>query len=277
LPRKWLLLFGFLLMVAGTIASLVPPYLTKSLLDIVLVPAAKDLNSVRFSQVVVLYIARYYARMDGLIRIVVAVQRAGASAQRIFAILDRTASVAEPTEPVHTSQLRGEIDFRNVSFHNGNRFVLQDIDLKVQPGEMIGLVGPSGAGKTTLVNLICRFYDVAEGAIAVDGVDIRSYPLEEYRRNIGIVLQEPFLFFGSIAENIAYGRPDASRAEIIATAEAANAHEFICRLSGGYLLSSVPEPSTIALLCGAGIAGTLWRYRRQLLFRKTALGRKDCC
>ena len=104
----------------------------------------------------------------------------------------------------------------------------------IEPGEMIGLVGPSGAGKSTLVNLICRFYDVAAGAILVDGVDIRSFPVEEYRRNIGIVLQEPFLFFGTIAENIAYGRPDATRAEIIAAARAARAHEFILHLPDGY-------------------------------------------
>ena len=99
---------------------------------------------------------------------------------------------------------------------------------------MIGLVGPSGAGKSTLVNLICRFYDVAEGAILVDGIDIRSLPVAEYRRHIGIVLQEPFLFYGTIAENIAYGQPEATRDEIIAAARAAHAHEFILRLPDGY-------------------------------------------
>ena len=102
------------------------------------------------------------------------------------------------------------------------------MNLTVQPGEMIGLVGPSGAGKTTIVNLVCRFYDVAEGAILVDGVDIRSFPIAEYRRNIGIVLQEPFLFYGTIAENIAYGRPDASRQEIIAAARAARRTSSSC-------------------------------------------------
>src|SRR5438309_9651539 len=99
---------------------------------------------------------------------------------------------------------------------------------------MIGLVGPSGAGKSTLINLICRFYDVAAGAILVDGVDVRSFPVQEYRRNIGIVLQDPFLFYGTIADNIAYGRPGASRAEIVAAARAARAHEFILRLADGY-------------------------------------------
>ena len=112
--------------------------------------------------------------------------------------------------------------------------MVEGVNLTIQPGEMIGLVGPSGAGKTTLVNLACRFYDVAEGAILVDGTDIRSFPIEEYRRHIGLVLQEPFLFYGTIAENIAYGRPEATHREIIAAARAARAHEFILRLPDGY-------------------------------------------
>jgi ATP-binding cassette subfamily B protein len=99
---------------------------------------------------------------------------------------------------------------------------------------MIGLVGPSGAGKSTLVNLVCRFYDVSGGSIKIDGTDIRSFPITDYRSNIGIVLQEPFLFFGSIAENISYGRPDATRDQIIEAARAAKAHDFILRLTDGY-------------------------------------------
>jgi ATP-binding cassette, subfamily B, bacterial len=184
--------------------------------------------------VFVQYISRFYGRMDSMSRIVAATERAGASAHRMFAILDRVPSVAEPVHPVHPGRLKGEVEFREVGFHYGTRPILKEVQLTVRPGEMIGLVGPSGAGKTTIVNLVCRFYDVAEGAILVDGVDIRSFPIEEYRRNIGIVLQEPFLFYGTIAENIAYGRPDASRAEIIAAARAARAHEFILRLPDGY-------------------------------------------
>jgi ATP-binding cassette, subfamily B, bacterial len=180
------------------------------------------------------FISRFYGRMDSMSRMVAAVQRAGASAQRIFAILDRVPTVAEPVRPVHPGRVRGEVEFHDVAFHYGARPVLRDLSLTVRPGEMIGLVGPSGSGKTTIVNLVCRFYDVSEGAILVDGTDIRSFPLAEYRRHIGIVLQEPYLFYGTIAENIAYGRPDASRAEIIAAARAARAHEFILRLPDGY-------------------------------------------
>ncbi|MBN1396304.1 MAG: ATP-binding cassette domain-containing protein [Pirellulales bacterium] len=180
------------------------------------------------------YITRFYGRMDSMSRIVTATHRAGASAQRIFAILDRVPSVAEPLHPVHPGRLRGQVEFRGVGFHYGNRPVLSGIDLHINPGEMIGLVGPSGAGKTTLVNLACRFYDVAEGAILADGADIRSYPLGEYRRNIGIVLQDPFLFYGTIADNIAYGRPDATREEIVRAAHAARAHQFILRLPDAY-------------------------------------------
>jgi ATP-binding cassette subfamily B protein len=182
----------------------------------------------------VAYITRFYTRLDSMSRMMAAVQRAASSTQRIFGILDRVPSVAEPVRPLHPDRLRGEIELRNVSFHYGNRLVLEKVSLNISAGRMIGLVGPSGAGKTTLINLICRFYDVGEGEILVDGVDIRRFPLQEYRRHIGIVLQEPFLFFGTVAENIAYGRPNATREEIVAAARAARAHEFILRLPEGY-------------------------------------------
>jgi ATP-binding cassette subfamily B protein len=180
------------------------------------------------------YIALFYARVESMIRMASAVQRASASAQRIFEILDKHSNVPDPVRPVHPGRLEGRIELRGVRFKYGAREVLHGLDLTVEPGEMIGLVGPSGAGKSTLINLICRFYDVSAGAILVDGTDVRSFPVEEYRRNIGIVLQEPFLFYGTIAENIAYGRPDASRDEVIAAARAARAHEFILRLPCGY-------------------------------------------
>jgi len=132
------------------------------------------------------------------------------------------------------SQVQGRIDIDAIGFRYGNRAVIRGLDLEIRPGEMIGLVGQSGSGKSTLVNLICRFYDLTEGSILVDGVDIRHLPLGEYRRHIGLVLQEPYLFFGTIADNIAYGKPDATREEIVAAARAAHAHDFILRLPQGY-------------------------------------------
>jgi ATP-binding cassette subfamily B protein len=181
------------------------------------------------------YVAnKFYTRIESMIRMASAVQRASASAQRIFEILDKHSSVPEPARPVHPGHLQGRIELRGVRFKYGTREVVHGLDLTVEPGEMIGLVGPTGAGKSTLINLVCRFYDVSAGTILVDGTDVRSFPVEEYRRNIGIVLQEPFLFYGTIAENIAYGRPEASREKIIAAARAARAHEFILRLPCGY-------------------------------------------
>jgi ATP-binding cassette subfamily B protein len=180
------------------------------------------------------YISRFYGRLDSMSRIVSVTQKSASAAKRIFDILDHVSSVPEPAAPVPLDHVTGRIELRDVSFRYGNRVVNRGINLDIAPGEMIGLVGHSGSGKSTLVNLICRFYDVSEGSIRVDGVDIRSFPIADYRRNIGLVLQEPFLFFGTIAENIAYGKPDATRAEILAAARAAHAHEFILRLAHGY-------------------------------------------
>ncbi len=180
------------------------------------------------------YISRFYARLDSMSRIVSVTQKASAAARRIFDILDQVPGVPEAAEPVQVPRLQGAISLRHVGFRYGARSVIADMNLDIAPGEMIGLVGHSGSGKSTLVNLICRFYDVTEGAVLIDGVDIRQLALNDYRRHIGLVLQEPFLFFGTIAENIAYGRPDATHEEIVAAARAAHAHEFILRLPHGY-------------------------------------------
>ena len=183
---------------------------------------------------VVILSERFYSKLEMMSRIVNASQRAAASAQRIFEILDRVSSVPEPAKPIVIDKLRGELEFRHVGFRYGNRKVIRDLSLKIEAGEMIGLVGHTGAGKSTLINLVCRFFDVAEGAILADGIDIRNYKVEPYRRNVGIVLQDPFLFYGTIAENISYGLPDATRSQIIEAAKAAKAHEFILQLADGY-------------------------------------------
>jgi ATP-binding cassette subfamily B protein len=180
------------------------------------------------------YIGRFYGRLDSMSRIVSVTQKAAAGSKRIFDILDHVSTVPEPTKPMHLERVTGAISLHDVGFRYGSRSVIRKLSLQIQPGEMIGLVGHSGSGKSTLVNLICRFYDVTDGSIRIDGIDLRSLPVAEYRRHIGLVLQEPFLFFGSIAENIAYGKPDATREEIVAAARAAHAHEFILRLPQGY-------------------------------------------
>ena len=161
--------------------------------------------------------------------------RAATSAQRIFEVLDTEPTIYSKTGAVPADDIRGEIELRNVSFtYDGIRKVLKNINLKIDPGEMIGLAGPSGGGKTTMVNLICRFYDVLEGRILLDGVDVRDYDIGSLRRRIGVVLQEPFLFHGTVAENIAYGVPEASVEDVIESARAANAHDFIVGFPDGY-------------------------------------------
>ncbi|SMB28588.1 ABC transporter [Sterolibacterium denitrificans] len=195
---------------------------------------AQDQISVGVLTAFIAYIGRFYTRLDSMSRIVSVTQKAAASAKRIFEILDHVSSVPEPAQPVPLAQPSGHIELRNVHFRYGHRDVIHGLDFRIQAGEMIGVVGHSGSGKSTLVNLICRFYDVTDGAILIDGIDIRSLALTDFRRHVGLVLQEPFLFFGTVAENIAYGRPQASREEIVQAARAAHAHEFILRLPQGY-------------------------------------------
>ncbi len=180
------------------------------------------------------YIGRFYTRLDSMSRIVTHTQKAAASAKRIFEILDHVSSVPEPREPAALPAMSGRISVRQVDFRYGSRTVLHRLDLEIAPGEMIGLVGRSGSGKSTLVNLILRFHDPDSGAVLVDGIDIRTLRVADYRRQVGLVLQEPFLFYGTVAENIAYGKPQATRAEIVAAARAAHAHDFILRLPQGY-------------------------------------------
>jgi len=157
------------------------------------------------------------------------------SAQRIFEILDASPEVTDAPDAVAMPDIKGHVSVRNVTFaYEPNKPVLKDISFDVAPGEMIGLVGHSGAGKSTITNLIARLYDVDEGSISIDGVDIRKIRLQDLHRQIGMVLQETFLFTGSIAENIAYAKPDASPEEIIRAAKAANAHDFIVKLPDGY-------------------------------------------
>ena len=160
---------------------------------------------------------------------------AGASAQRILEIIDLPGEVVDRPDALALGTTRGEVAFEHVAFAYRDRLnILADIDFHAQPGERIALIGPTGSGKSTITNLIPRLYDVSSGCVLVDGHDVRDLQLKSLRRHIGIVMQEPFLFSQTVAENIAYGRPEAGRDDIIAAAQAAHAHEFILELSDGY-------------------------------------------
>jgi ABC-type multidrug transport system fused ATPase/permease subunit len=325
-PYQWQLLAGFLLMLASTAATLVPPYLTMPLMDKVLIPyqngtpidfvivtwllagllgsallawglgwaktyilalvserIGADLRTITYEHLLRLSLEYFGGKRTGDL-----MSRIGSESDRICVFLSlhlldfatdvlmivMTSVILFSINPwlalvtllplpfiawmIHHVRDRLRTGFEKIdrvwsqvsnvladtipgirvvkafAQERRNRAVIKDLSLAIEPGEMIGLVGHSGSGKSTLVNLMCRFYDVTEGSISIDGVNIRSLPVSEYRRHIGLVLQDPFLFFGSIAENIAYGKPDATRAEIIAAARAAHAHEFILRLPHGY-------------------------------------------
>jgi ATP-binding cassette subfamily B protein len=160
---------------------------------------------------------------------------AGASASRVFEIVDLPGEVVDKAEALALPELRGEVTFEAVGFaYREGLSVLEDISFTARPGEKIALIGPTGSGKSTITNLIPRFYDVTSGRVLVDGYDVRDLQLNSLRSHIGIVLQEPFLFSQTVGENIAYGRPEASQEAIEAAAEAAHAHEFILELSEGY-------------------------------------------
>ncbi len=162
--------------------------------------------------------------------------RAIASGQRVFEVLDQQPKISSPPNAIDASRIRGAVEFRSVSFSYPESGVasLYDISFVVEPGQRIALFGPTGSGKSTLVALIPRFYDVTEGTVLIDGIDVRAYDLRSLRQRIGLVLQDTLLFSVSVRENIAFGRPDASEEEIIEAAKAAQAHDFIMELPYGY-------------------------------------------
>jgi ATP-binding cassette subfamily B protein len=160
---------------------------------------------------------------------------AAAAATRVFEIIDMPNEVVEAPDAIEVEQVRGEVRFENVSFaYSAGRSTLEEINFEAKPGQMVALIGPTGSGKSTITNLIPRFYDPTSGRVLIDGIDVRQLKLRNLRQHIGIVLQAPFLFNATIAENIAYGQSDASMAAIEAAAQAAAAHKFIIQFPEGY-------------------------------------------
>ena len=181
------------------------------------------------------FMYRFYGPVQSLARLNQTLQRAASAAERVFEIMDADPEIEDKKDAIDLPTIRGDIKFDNVVFsYDDEKNALNGISFDVKAGQMIGLSGPSGAGKTTLINLLGRFYDVTEGSISVDGHDVRDVKMRSLREQIGVVLQEPFLFHGSVSDNIAYSKPGASRAEIVAAAKAANAHDFIMNSPDGY-------------------------------------------
>ncbi|HUV90860.1 MAG TPA: ABC transporter ATP-binding protein [Anaerolineae bacterium] len=164
------------------------------------------------------------------------ISQAGASAERIFEILDAQSEVVEKPGAADLPPIRGRVAFEGVSFRyfSGGEPVLKDVSFEAEPGQVVALLGATGSGKSTIINLIPRFYDVTGGRVTVDGYDVRDVTLKSLRKQIGIVLQETTLFAGTIRENIAFGRPEASLEEIVAVAKAAEAHDFVVSFPDGY-------------------------------------------
>jgi ATP-binding cassette subfamily B protein len=180
------------------------------------------------------YLGQLYGPLLSLGQQFTTLQRSFASAERVFEFLDRAPDVQEAANPIRLVRAQGDFVFEDVSFSYGDETVLDGLDLSVPAGARVGVAGRTGAGKTTLMSLLARFYDPTGGRILLDGVDIRDIKISDLRAQFGIVLQEPVLFSTTVAENIAYGRPDASREQIVAAAKAANVHGFLEGLPGGY-------------------------------------------
>jgi len=182
-----------------------------------------------------LYVQQFFRPIQILSQFYTQAQSALAGLDRIFQLLDEPATLQDAANATEMPPMRGEVRFEQVGFgYTPHQRVLKGVNLCAQPGQMIALVGPTGAGKSTIINLIMRFYDVSEGAVKIDGVDVRTVTQASLRHQIGIVLQDNLLFSGTVAENIAFGLPKVSQAEIEAAAQTANVHDFITSLPQGY-------------------------------------------
>jgi ATP-binding cassette subfamily B protein len=184
---------------------------------------------------VMAYLAELFTPLQEISKTIADLQSSFASAERVFALLDEAPSVTEKPEAQGIAACEGRIAFRDVSFaYEGESLALNGVSFEISPGQKVGISGPTGAGKSTIISLLMRFYDPTGGGIYLDGINLRDYRIHDLRNQFAIVLQEPVLFAGSIAANIAYANPSASQAEVEAAARAAHAHEFIVNLPNGY-------------------------------------------
>lgn len=182
-----------------------------------------------------LYVQRFFVPIRDLTMVYNELQAATAACEKIFGILDTPPEVVDRPGAAELGRVEGHVSYQNVSFaYQGEQLVLNEINLDIPAGTRVALVGPTGAGKSTMINLLARFYEPTQGAVRVDGTDTREVTMKSLRRNLGIVLQDTFLFSGTVRDNIRYGRPEASEDEIVAAAQAVRAHEFIARLPEGY-------------------------------------------
>ncbi len=181
------------------------------------------------------YLSKFFKPVQELAKLTNTIAQASVALERIQTILDTDMIIPQKSTAIHPGKLRGEIEFDHVAFsYNPSSPVLLDLNLSIKSGQRIGICGPTGGGKSTVASLIPRFYDPTGGMVLIDGIDITDYNLDGLRSQIGFVLQDTVLFYGTIRENIAYGKPDATEKEIIKAAKLANAHEFIMKMPNGY-------------------------------------------
>ena len=181
------------------------------------------------------YMSQFSGPLTQIANIIQQLAQVSSNLEQVFDTINYPVSIDNKEDSVELKDIKGQVDFNDVTFaYDEGVNILEHFDLHVKPGETIALVGPTGAGKTTVINMLTRFYDVVEGSVTIDGVDVRDASLSSLRKEVGVLMQEPFIFKGTVMDNIRYGRPDATDEECIAAAKTIFAHDFIMRLPDGY-------------------------------------------
>ena len=209
--------------------------------------AIRSIITIGDIQAFIQYVKNFTQPIQQVAQVTNMMQQMAAAAERVFELLEEEEEVQVVEHPASVENIKGEVDFRHVKFgYDPEKIIIHDFSVHVDPGKQVAIVGPTGAGKTTMVKLLMRFYDVNEGAILLDGHNVKEYNRRELRDALGMVLQETWLFKGTIMENIRYGRLDATDEEVIAAAKAAHAHRFISALPGGYQMELNEEVTNIS-------------------------------